>query len=255
MRSGSRTPSRPLACPGLIALALTVVGLSLFAGDAGAANTRVSITNFKWSSNPSIGLGEKVIWDWLGPDTGHSVTGLGPGGIPVDSDAGVSPPRHRPGDTFELAFDQPGIYSFACKIHPSVRGTVDVSAEPGDPDSDPGPQPTLFWDADAPLIDEVQVLNPRIRTGERGGGLRFAINEKALADVEYWRLVRNGRSTDRVYEGYSEWRTHIGYNQVRFGGRSARFPASPGRYVGLLRARDDFFNLNDPTVFRFEIRP
>lgn len=234
-------------------MVLTVVGLSVFAGGADAANTRVSITDFKWSSNPSIDLGERVIWDWLGPDTGHSVTGLGPGGILVDSDAGVSPPRHKPGDTFELTFSQQGVYSFACKIHPSVRGTVTVSGVPGDPNSDPGLQPKLFGDADAPLIDEVQVLTPQIQAGGRGGGLRFAIDERALADVEYWRLMKRGRITQRIYLGFSEWRTHIGYNQVRFGARTAHFPALPGRYMGLLRARDDSFNLTDAVTFRFEI--
>ena len=38
-----------IACPGVIALVLTVVGLSVFAGGADAANTRVSVGNFVWS--------------------------------------------------------------------------------------------------------------------------------------------------------------------------------------------------------------
>jgi hypothetical protein len=63
----------------VVALVLTVVGLSVFAGGADAANTRVSVGNFVWSKDPEIDLGEKVIWDWIGPDTAHSITGTGPG--------------------------------------------------------------------------------------------------------------------------------------------------------------------------------
>ena len=117
---------------------------------AAAGNTRVSIANYAWS-NPQvhIDLGEKVTWDWLGPDLAHSVTGDLAQRLQWDSDPGTDAPAHRAGDTFTLQFNQPGTYVFQCKLHSFVRGEVIVSDAPGDPNSDPGPQPPLNIDVEA----------------------------------------------------------------------------------------------------------
>lgn len=249
-------PGRP-TCPALLALLVTVLGLSLLADDAGAANTRVSIGDFQWSKDPEIDLGEKVIWHWVGPDTAHSVTGRGPGGVLVDSDPMITSPNHPIGDTFEYTFDQPGTYSLACKLHGSVRGTVSVSEEIGDPDSDPGPSPEVFWDEEPPQLDEVFVLGSSLGSRGLGGKLSFAVSEFGLADAEYYRMVRQGKGKRarlvRRFTGYSEWPTYIGYNVVRYGARSSTFPAQPGPYVGLLRVTDGSGNIAGPVEFRFEI--
>lgn len=248
---------RKRACPALLALLVTVLGLSLLADDAGATNTRVSIGGFEWSKDPEIDLGEKVIWHWVGPDTAHSVTGIGPGGVGVDSDPMVSTPNHPIGDTFEYTFDQPGTYSFACKLHSSVRGTVSVSENPGDSLSDPGPAPEVFWDEEAPQLDEVVPLGTVLRPGGPGAKLAFAVSEVGIADVEYYRFVRQGTGTrarwGRRYVGYSEWPTYIGYNVVRYGAKSNTFSALPGRYAGLLRVTDGSNNIAGPVEFRFKI--
>jgi plastocyanin len=243
---------RTRICPGLIAIVLVVAGLSVAAGDAGAANTRVSITDFSWSKNPEIDLGERVTWDWLGPDLAHSVTGQGPNGF-VDSDPGVSMPSHRAGHTFTVEFDQPGTYSFACKIHPIVRGTVTVSDTPGDPESDPGPQPPLNIDDEPPFLTDVAPRTTRLGPRGRGAGFRFAVDEVATADLEYWRITGKGFSRKVRFAGFSRWRTYIGYNDVRYGARTANFAARPGRYLARLRVTDDWNNIAGPVEFRFEI--
>ena len=234
-----------------------MVGLSVFAGGADAANTRVSIGNFAWSNDPEIDLGEKVIWHWVGPDTAHSVTGAGPNGVLVDSDAGNNSPNHPLGDTFEYSFDQAGTYSFSCKLHATVRGTVTVSDRPGDPDSDPGPAPEVFWDEEAPQLDEVRPVDSRLGYKGKGGELSFAISERAVVDLEYFRLVKVGPKKRprwvRRFAGFSEWQTFIGYNFVNYGAKSANFQSAPGRYVGLLRATDPSGNVTEPVKFRFEI--
>lgn len=233
------------------------MGLSLAASDAGAANTRVSIGDFQWSKDPEIDLGEKVIWHWVGPDTAHSVTGRGPGGVPVDSDPMITSPNHPVGDSFEYTFDEPGAFTFACKLHGSVRGTVSVSDRPGNPDSDPGPPPEIFWDEEPPQLDEVVPLESFLGPGGFGADLAFAVSEFGLADAEYHRLVRQGKGKRarwvRRFAGYSEWPTYIGYNVVRYGVRSSTFAARPGRYVGLLRVTDGSNNVAGPVEFRFEI--
>lgn len=242
-----------VACPGVIALVLTVVGLSVFAGGADAANTRVTITDFQWSQNPSIDLNEKVIWDWPGPDTAHSVTGRGPGGVQVDSDPGNPFPQHRAGDFFEVPFDQPGIYTFACKIHPVVRGTVTVSDQPGDPDSDPGPAPIPFIDDRIPTLEEVAPMKVRLGPLGRGAGIRFAVDEKATADIEYWRLPPRGSVLKPRFMGFTQWSTHIGYNYRTYAARTAEFAAKPGRYEARLRVTDEAGNIAGPVRFGFEI--
>ena len=241
------------ACPGLIALVLTVVGLSVFAGGADAANTRVTITDFRWSQNPSIDLNEKVIWDWPGPDTAHSVTGRGPGGIPVDSDPGNPFPQHRAGDFFEVPFDETGVYTFACKIHPVVRGTVTVSDQPGDPDSDPGPAPAPFIDDIVPTLDEVVPLKVRLGHRGRGARLRFAVDEKASADIEYWRFPSRRSVRKPTFAGFAVWPTHIGYNFRTYAARTSDFAARPGLYEARLRVTDEAGNIAGPVAFRFEI--
>ena len=245
-------------CLAPVLLLVVVATLSLTTDRAGAANTRVSIANFAWSKEPGIDLGERVIWDWIGPDTAHSVTGVGPGGAWVDSDPLTSYPNHSLGDSFEYTFDEPGQFTFACKIHSSVRGTVTVSGNPGDPESDPGPAPEVSWDEVAPRLEEVRPLRAELGYRGKGGELRFAINERALADAEYFRVVRVGSKRRprwiRQFAGHSEWPTFIGYNEVRFAARSETFPAAPGRYVGLLRATDESGNIAGPVPFRFEIK-
>lgn len=241
-------------CSLVLALVLAVVGLLSFAGAAEAANTRVSITDFRWSQDPTIDLGERVIWDWLGPDTAHSVTGRGPGGRQVDSDPATSFPQHRVGDSFEVSFDQPGTFTFACKIHSAVRGTVTVSDIPGDPGSDPGPQPPLFFDDRPPFLSEVTPKQTRLGPRGRGGGLSFGVDERATADLEYWRLPVPGSPGAPRFAGISVWRTFIGFNRFRYASRTKAFPARPGRYEARLRVTDPSGNITGPVTFRFEIR-
>lgn len=222
--------------------------------DGEAANTRVSISNFAWSKDPEIDLGESVTWDWLGPDTTHSVTGTGPGGLLIDSDLGSSFPRHAPGDTFAVSFSEAGSFTFACKIHSAVRGTVSVSNMPGDPDSDPGPQPPVFFDGEAPDLREARLSQTILGPGGKGTGLVFAVDERATADADYFRLVERGRGTVRKFAGFGVWKTFIGYNRVRFAARTKSFRARPGRYVALLRVTDDSNNASRPVPLRFDIR-
>lgn len=252
-RTAFRGGPRALAVVALSVL-FSLAAVVLFAAPSNAANTRVSISDFRWSQEPSVDLNESVTWDWIGPDLLHSVTGTGPGGVPIDSDPGLSTPEHNLGDTFTVRFDEAGQYSFRCKLHANVGGTVTVSSQPGDPDSDPGPQPPLNFDIEKPFLDEVRLTHTRIGPRGKGGLLTFALNERGIADVDYFRVVRVGPNLwERRFEGYSEWPTLIGYNRVAFAKRSPTFPARPGRYVGLLRATDQRNNLTEPVTIRFEI--
>lgn len=240
----------------LVSLAGALLAMTVAVGPAQAVNTRVSIHDFQWSQNPEIDLGETVTWDWIGPDTQHSVTGQPDNATQWNSDPGPVNP-HPLGDTFSVTFDQPGTYLFVCKLHSSVRGTVTVSDTPGDPNSDPGPQAPLALDFEAPDFSSVYLNNTVLGPKGKGTALNFAINERGTVSADYYKLVRKKKKkkkTVRVYAGFDEWSNHIGYNAVLFGNRDEKFKAKPGKYVAVVTATDESINAAPPVKLKFEIK-
>ncbi len=234
----------------LCAAVLVSLGAS---APAQAANTRVSISDFQWSvKNPQIDLGESVTWDWIGPDTQHSVSGQPDNATQWDSDPG-SVGSHQLGDTFTVTFDQPGDYLFMCKLHTSVRGTVTVSDTPGDPDSDPGPQAPLNLDFLPPDLQGVYLSTPSIGPRGKGTGLNFSVSEKGTTAAEYFKLVKKGKRTVRVFQGYHEWSNHVGINKVKFGAKDANFAARPGNYEAQVTATDAASNISPSIPVQFRI--
>lgn len=217
---------------------------------AEGANTRVAIANYAWS-NPAvqIDLGEKVTWDWLGPDLAHSVTGISANDLQWDSDPSTDAPSHRPGDSFTVQFTQPGVYQFRCKLHAFVRGEVIVSETPGDPNSDPGPRAALNLDVKRPTLGGIRLRPPSFR-GRHGTTMTAAISERGSLDGEYYLLHPGGK---RTYNGYKVWKTFIGVNRFALGARWKHFKARPGRYEVVLRATDQSNNTSRPVAKRFTI--
>ena len=217
---------------------------------AKAANTRVSISNFAWSSpRVEIDLNEKVTWDWIGPDLAHSVTGVSANALGWDSDPTTDAPSHQLGDSFTLQFPQPGAYLFQCKLHTAVRGEVVVSEVPGDPSSDPGPQAPLNLDVKRPTLGAVSVKRQQLH-GRGGTPAAAQISERGTLEAEYYRLRPKG---GRKFNGYAEWKAFIGINRFSLGAHSKHFKARPGRYLAVLRATDLAANTSKPVRKRFSI--
>jgi plastocyanin len=237
---------RQLAALALVGAALLIVAPP----PALALNTRVEIANYRWSSpEVHVDLGEKVTWDWLGPDLAHSVTGISANDLQWDSDPGTDAPDHRAGDEYTLQFSQPGTYYFQCKLHAFVRGEVVVSETPGNPLSDPGPQPPLNIDLTPPTLGSIALAQPQ--TAGKGGIATSAhISERGTLDAEYYRFNSKGR---RVYNGYKVWKTFIGINHFELGARWKHFRARPGRYLAVLRATDESANTSKPVTKAFTI--
>jgi plastocyanin len=233
----------------LALLAAIAVPLGL-AQPAAALNTRVSITNFEWSNKQvHIDLGEKVTWDWLGPDLAHSVTGVSANALAWDSDPTTDAPSHQPGDSYTVQFTQPGSYLFQCKLHSFVRGEVVVSDVPGNPSSDPGPQAPLNIDVVKPTLGGVELRHSSFR-GHKGTGLQAQISERGTLDAEYYRIDSRGK---RVYNGYATWKSFIGINHLTLAARGKHFKARPGRYRAVLRATDEAANESKPVTKAFMI--
>jgi plastocyanin len=241
----------------ILALAGMVLALGLLAAPAAqAANRRVAIGDYRWSSPQlHLNLGEHVTWYWVGPDTMHSVTGTSANDAGWDSDPNAATPRHRIGDSFQLTFSDPGTYDFQCKLHPTVAGMVTVSSTPGDPNTEVDPIPHSHVDLTAPHADQVSLRSHAFR--RRGTLLRFGIDERASVDAEYHRLVtrrRSGKPPRRRFAGWQRWHASVGYNQVRFAGPSRHFRPRPGRYVAALRFTDAANNTARVRHLRFRIR-
>lgn len=234
----------------LIAACAAGACLGALAPGAAATNTRVEISNYEWSNKEvHINLDEKVTWDWLGPDLAHSVTGVSANDLGWDSDPGTDAPDHRPGDTYTLQFTQPGTYLFQCKLHSFVRGEVVVSETPGEPNSDPGPQPPLNIDITPPTLGGISLSRGETR-GTKGIRTTAQISERGTFEAEYYRYNSRGR---RVYNGYQIWSSYIGYNHFPLGARSQHFRARPGRYEAVLRATDLSANTSKPVKKLFTI--
>jgi plastocyanin len=241
-----RTSSR---YAGTTAFALLLVLGALLAPAAAATNTRVSIAYYKWSKEEvHIDLGEKVTWDWLGPDLAHSVTGISADATQWDSDPHTDAPFHRPGYSYTLQFNQPGTYVFQCKLHPVVRGEVVVSDLPGNPSSDPEPQPPLNVDVTRPVLSRAKLTADEVRGGA-GVPLSVHVSEKGHLEAQYYRLKGGKRS----YSGFGTWKAKAGTNRLRLGARWKRFKAQPGRYEAVLRATDAAANESKPLKLRFTI--
>lgn len=247
MRGSMRASSR---YAGMTAFALLLAAVLVLAPAAGATNTRVSIAYYKWSQREvHIDLGEKVTWDWLGPDLAHSVTGISTNDQQWDSDPKTDAPYHRAGYSYTLQFNEPGTYIFQCKLHPVVRGEVVVSDVPGDPNSDAGPQPPLNVDGTPPKLSGVDLGKHRTKGGG-GVPLTVRVSEKGHLEAQYYRLGPKGR---RAYAGFARWKTKAGVNRLKLGARWKHFEALPGSYEAVLRASDGSANQSKPVTRGFAI--
>jgi plastocyanin len=231
-------------------LPLLAAGALLVPAAASAENRRISISNYAWSDQDfTIDRGEHVSWYWIGPDTMHSITGDSPNAKGIDSDPQTNQPQHRIGDTFRVDFDNPGTYSFRCKLHSTVNGTVTVSSTPGDPITEPDPIPRSKVDLEAPNLRDLRLGSTTVR--RKGTSMKYSINERARIEVEYLRSKRRG---GRQFAGYARYKGgHIGANGLRFGIRRTNFPARPGRYLAKVRAIDRSANATRPFKLRFRI--
>lgn len=235
-----------------LTLALAGLAAIVFATPALAANRRIAIGHYRWSSpEVQVDLGEHVTWYWIGPDTMHSVTGTSADDAGIDSDPGRDMPDHDIGDSFQVTFNTPGTYTFQCKLHSSVRGTVVVSPTPGDPSDEVDPVPQSHVDLRPPYMDDLGLDSTRL-TGSRGTFLHFGVDEAGTVAADIYRITT--RKHRKRFTGWRQWKTHVGLNHLRFGNRSRHFRPKPGDYVAKIRATDESNNTTRPSGLRFSVR-
>ena len=153
--------------------------------------------------------GDIVNWVWDGPDTNHTVTADPGQAETFDSDPGVpaGSVQHSVGDNYFHTFHRAGRFTYTCRVHPFMRGTIVVR------------------DPFKPVFSRFIVAPRRFCTAEGCplGRLRITISESSTL---------RGRIQRRTRSGYRNVR-RVGPLQLRFGSSSRRIPVAglrPGTY-------------------------
>src|SRR5256885_13176930 len=83
----------------------------------------------------SINAGDSITWHFNDPNTTHTVTALAaaPFGsqIPIPAGPAFDSGKKLPGDTFTVAFPNPGTNPYICLIHPWMAGNISVGTGSG----------------------------------------------------------------------------------------------------------------------------
>jgi len=162
---------------------------------AGHPPTVVNIGSLQFSPDSvTVYAGDLVAWSWQGPDTNHTVTADPGQPISFDSDADKSADQvsHQVGDGFSFEFDRTGTFTYHCKVHSFMQGTITVQPPP----IPPPPAPV------APVLTQVRVTPTKLcRNRSRCTHARimvsFTVNEPAsmLATI---RRLSGSRPTGRT---------------------------------------------------------
>ena len=91
-----------------------------------AASTTVAIKDFKFEpADVSVAAGESVRWENADQFL-HTVTSGDTSGEVNKPDGKFDKPLDGTGKTATVSFDEPGTYSYYCKQHNAMNGTVTV---------------------------------------------------------------------------------------------------------------------------------
>ena len=132
---------------GLVVGVVLLVLASPASPHAGHGAIQIDIGGFAFApQDVTLYQGDSVVFTWKGPDTNHSATG-----DTFDTDAGKAPAEvlHGIGDTYAVTFNDPGTFTYHCKVHSSMTGTIKVQ-----------PAPAGAPAATAPVLTKVRV-SPR----------------------------------------------------------------------------------------------
>lgn len=120
---------RPIRPPELVigAAALVLLGASAFGalradegGSADPAAGDVAIIDFSFEPTPlQTSVGQAVTWTNQ-DSAAHTVTS--------DGDGPLASGELAEGESYDATFDAAGTYEYLCSIHPTMRGTVEVSS-------------------------------------------------------------------------------------------------------------------------------
>ena len=174
----ARSHGRRLArCGGGALAALALLPPAAADPHAGHPPAVVNIGSLQFSPNSvTVYAGDIVAWSWQGPDTNHTVTADPGQPISFDSDPDKSPDEvsHQVGDGWSFEFDRTGTFTYHCKVHSFMQGTITVQTPPN-----PAPPAPV-----APVLTQVRVTptklcHNRSRCTHARTTVSFTVNEPA----------------------------------------------------------------------------
>jgi plastocyanin len=104
---------------------------------SGPVTRHIAIANYTFAPTTiTIKTGDTVAWDWSGPDVNHSVTSS-TAGVTFDSHAGLTDNQitGAPAGGFSHTFNSVGTYTYFCRVHTDMTGTINVTTPPATPDT------------------------------------------------------------------------------------------------------------------------
>src|SRR4051794_20780550 len=188
----------------VVIAALAASALSLLPATANAADVTIANTAFG-PTDVTVAPGGSVTWNWGdGTHNVHVIQG------PAQFDSGFK----SAGGTYTKQLTAPGVYSYQCDAHPSMRGKITVGTAAATPAAAPAPGLDL-----APLrLAGVQVSTLAV----------LRLNSSAAGRLEV-RIERDARTVERVTA-----RLGAGANRIPLAVRSLAL----GRYRVTLIAVD-----------------
>lgn len=106
-------------------LKFVALGGALLLGPAQAFE-EVEITAYAFRPDTvEVVVGQRIVWNNISKETQSVTSGATPGPTAVFNSGPI-----RPGNSFELRFDSPGIYAYHSEFDPSFVGSVIVRERP-----------------------------------------------------------------------------------------------------------------------------
>lgn len=204
---------------------ITLLMLGATAAPVQAATVDVSVGNNAFTpADVTITQGDAVTWTFAGPDTNHSVTTTADQSEHWDSDPNKPNPNHQVGDKFSWSFQKPGEFSYFCKVHANMTGTIVVQPKINDPNP---PQ---------------DIVAPRL------GSLRVSVKRRRAKVT----LTEDAKITARLRGPTRRTLRAAG----KAGPNVLRLPSKlrPGRYALTLRATDSAGNRSAAARVKFRVR-
>ena len=173
-----------------------------------------------------VSVGDTVLWVWTGPDLDHTVSADPGQSESFDSDPDGTP-EHPKDDSFAKTFSEAGRFTYRCRIHPAMRGAIEVI------------DLATELDTERPVLARLRV-NPSRRR------IAFRISEGAVVLGRIQRRIRGHWRSRRDFDVFAE----RGLNRARLPLRGL----APGRYRVRLTAYDDADNRSRPAFAPLVLR-
>jgi plastocyanin len=179
-------------------------------------------------------VGSTVTWYWDWPDLDHTVTADPGQAESFDSDPSGTP-DHPLFDTYQHRFTQVGTFTYHCRVHPAMAGTVEVTEKPVSPPPNQQPAP--------PAGSALTLTDLRINVRRRR--VAFTVSYASTVRVH---VARRVHASWRLLRAFDTAAT-AGRNRVRIRPRTL----APGRYRIRVAARDGAGNRSTSLSTRFRL--